>query len=166
MTAWVKVLLLAAAMALSAWGGHEFRDRAADAERAELVSEMTRERLQAEASARSEEAAVRVRQQRILDDEFVARTTAESHARAADAAAGRLRRAVNALAARCSPPSAAAPASGPPADSPGDLLADLHGRLDALAGDFAAEADRYRRAGHACERTYDALSPPSDAPRP
>ena len=53
------------------------------------------------------------------------------------------------------------PAQGsPPASGAGLLLADVLGRADARAGVLAAYADEARTAGLACERAYDALTPP------
>lgn len=77
---------------------------------------------------------------------------------AARAAADRLRQHAQDLAARCRAPGDSAPApGGPPAPAPGDLLAELLGRIDRAAGDLAAHADRAMSAGRACERAYDSL---------
>lgn len=41
--------------------------------------------------------------------------------------------------------------------STGSLLAELFREIDTAAGEYAAEADRARAAGLACERSYDAV---------
>lgn len=46
---------------------------------------------------------------------------------------------------------------GAPAADPVDLLAELHRRADARAGELAAIADARGTAGRACERAYDTL---------
>jgi len=75
-------------------------------------------------------------------------------AAAAGRAADSLRGHVSTLAGQCASP-AAGSASGAGA---GDLLADMLGRVEAAGRELAAEADRARAAGAACERAYDALT--------
>lgn len=56
---------------------------------------------------------------------------------------------------------AANPSTGtgvPAGSDPLDLLADLFGQSDDLAGQLAKEADRSRIAGLSCERQYDSLT--------
>jgi hypothetical protein len=83
--------------------------------------------------------------------------------RGADAAAGRLRQRVAATAASCgaAPSNPAASVPSPAASTPADLLAEVHRRIDEAAGGIADFADRASNAGHTCERSYDALKPPT-----
>lgn len=120
-------------------------------------------RLTAEAARQAEEAALResaFRAALITQTEAAnAATNSARRARADSAAAGRaadgLRGHVATLAGQCSTP---ATGSAPGAD-PGALLADMLGRMEAAGRELAAEADRARIAGTACERAYEALTP-------
>lgn len=73
--------------------------------------------------------------------------------------ADRLRRAVADTAARCRSASTdPAPAgSGETARATGDVLAELHSRIDEAAGIIAAHADAARVAGQACEQAYEGV---------
>lgn len=88
----------------------------------------------------------------------------------ADAASGKLYQRIAALnasirAARDHPASAAASASASaPAGDGLDMLADVQRRIDSAAGQLAAIADERGAAGQLCERDYDALKVPGDAP--
>lgn len=101
-------------------------------------------------------------------------THAQTQVRAAQAAAARardaadsLQRRVEAVAAQCANPArdAAAPdpsfaARGAPTQDPGAVLTQLLRGLAQAAGELAAVADARGAAGAACERAYDALTPP------
>lgn len=121
----------------------------------------------ASAAAKASAAALAESERRIKEtqgaiDEAENQTArARADAVAADRARGSLQQRFAAVAARCSSARAdPAPASpGPPASAPGDLLADVLGRIDAAAGELAAYADASRTAGLACVRSYEALNP-------
>ncbi len=101
-------------------------------------------------------------------------THAQTQVRAAQAAAARardaadgLQRRVEAFTAQCANPArdAAAPdpsfaARGTPTQDPGAVLTQLLRGLAQAAGELAAVADARGAAGAACERAYDALTPP------
>jgi hypothetical protein len=127
-----------------------------DAERAR----QTEDALHAAKAARLEESRRATAQQGVIDE--ANRQTAQAHdARAAsDAAAERLRQRVSAVSARCgaAPSHPATTKPSQTASSPGDLLADLHRRLDEAAGELADVADARGRAGSACEASYRALN--------
>lgn len=91
-----------------------------------------------------------------LERERAARADA---ARAATAALG-LRDAARAAAARCSAPRSdpTALAAGPAASAPGDVLADVLGRVDGRAGELAEALDVAYARGQRCAADYDALT--------
>lgn len=96
-----------------------------------------------------------------------ARDLATVGAAAADAAGGRLRDRAATVAAACRRPAAdpAAVAAGPAASSPGDLLADVLGRLDAAGRLVAAYADAAAVNGEQCAADYQTLrSAPKENP--
>jgi hypothetical protein len=88
-----------------------------------------------------------------------ARDLASLDAAAAGAAGGRLHDRAAALAAACRGPArgAAAVAAGPAASAPGDLLADVLGRLDAAGRLVAAYADTAAINGEQCAADYQTL---------
>jgi hypothetical protein len=113
------------------------------------------ERQAREALAR--EAALRtalISQTEAANDAAQAARRARLDSAAAGRAADSLREHVARVAGRCS----AAATDSPAGAAPGDLLADMLGRLEAAGRELAAEADRARAAGAACERSYDALT--------
>lgn len=123
------------------WEVSDARRAVADAKaRAEAEAEFNR-RLEAQQEAASAAAETLRR----------ARLDAAAAGRAADSLRGH----VATLAGQCAAP-AAGSASGAGA---GDVLADMLGRLEAAGRELAAEADRARAAGAACERAYDSLKP-------
>lgn len=91
-------------------------------------------------------------------DRFTALADA-SHAHAVSALDG-LRQRAAAADARCLPRDSAAVAAGSAASAPGDLPADVLGRLGQAAVDIAAFADKSRGAGSDAEQQYDSLSLP------
>lgn len=130
------------------------------AEFAEYRATQAKEHTQALEKVRVDEAHIRKIQQEALNAEYLARIAAEADADSARNAAGGLRQraAQLAAAARCSAGDSALAASGPPADAPGDLLAELLERVDQAAGEIGRYADQARRSGQLCERSYDALT--------
>jgi hypothetical protein len=111
--------------------------------------------------ARAEEQRRVTAQQEITDETTRQSNVAQTARAGADAAAVGLRARAAVVAARCdratSDPAAASPS--PAAGAPGDLLADVLGRLDAAGRELAATADQRGIAGAACERSHDALKP-------
>ncbi|WP_174907011.1 DUF2514 family protein [Burkholderia diffusa] len=96
-----------------------------------------------------------VAQQRVATDAAKERDQAVADAAAADGAAVSLRKQVAALVADVR---RAAASTGSTATGDGlDLLADVLGRTDEAAGEFARIADERGIAGQQCERSYDAL---------
>lgn len=116
----------------------------------------------AEAEARAEEQrrnAAQKESDRVQAEEI---QRARADAAAAGAAADQLRQRVAALvaAARESRGNPAAAFVGPPAEDAAGMLADVLGRCVERVRVLAAVADDRGAAGGACERSYDALTPP------
>lgn len=154
----VIVLLLLALLGWQ-WGRAEHALRKAESAEAQLIA--VNARIDFETKARAVEQARTTKLQEAQDADHKARLVAEADARRADAAADSLREraAQLAAAARCPVQDPAAATSGPPANAPADLLADLLGRSDEIAGELARYADQARLAGQLCERSYQALMP-------
>jgi hypothetical protein len=124
------------------------------------------DRAQATAAAASAAEVQRAREQewsnrygQIEQEAANALQTLATHRAAADVAAGGLRDAARAAAARsraACPRAPAAPGSAPAAD-PADLLADVLGELEQAGRELATEAGKRRDAGLTCERAHDAL---------
>ena len=124
----------------------EIREKTATAERAFRTTETDwRNQIDKEAEdgqtridlARRDAAAARTERERLLAD--VARYRAAARAASGSGAA----------------------TSGPTTGDALDLLADLFSRADQAAGELAEFADAAHAAGLACERSYDALTKPS-----
>lgn len=117
---------------------------------------------QAEADARAEEQRRTAEVQKAADEAREREAQALADAAAANATGQRLRDRLAALAARggqaASDPGPAT--GGPPAGDPIGVLAGVLARADERAGILAQYADAARTAGLACERAYDALTPP------
>ncbi|MET3820426.1 hypothetical protein ACVK00_003189 [Burkholderia sp. PvR073] len=94
-------------------------------------------------------------QQEIATDAAKERDQAVADAAAADGAAVGLRKQVAALVADIR--RAGASTGSTTAGDALDLLADVLGRTDEAAGEFARIADERGIAGRQCERSYDAL---------
>lgn len=154
----VIVLLLLALLGWQ-WGRAEHAQRSADTYKTQLQAADSR--IAFEVRARAVEQQRTKQLQEAQDADHKARLVAEADARRADAAADSLREraAQLAAAARCPVQDPAAATSGPPANAPADLLADLLGRSDEIAGELARYADQARLAGQLCERSYQALMP-------
>lgn len=125
--------------------------RAVDAESQRLAERAQRteeQRRTAAVTKEAEDAATRI-------------SELEADLRSARSGADRLRDAAAGAAGRARANSCPATASArQPGDDPIGLLVDVLGRVDQRAGDLAEYADRLRIAGIACERSYDALTPP------
>lgn len=134
---------------------------------AELEAQVQAERTHAAESARQAEANYRaiesawVRKHQEIAHEAEQNARRWALAAAAGAVAGDgLRHRATQLAARCPAPESAALAEpGPTAASPGAVLADVLGRLEAAGRELAAVADARGVAGQACERAYGVLRP-------
>lgn len=101
--------------------------------------------------AAKQEAVSHAQTQTQLAEADAARARGESVGLRADLASYR-------AAARRAAANSAAGAGVPAGADPLDLLVDLFGQSDDLAGQLAKEADRSRIAGLACERQYDSLN--------
>lgn len=156
-----KVLALAIVVLLALlgfkWGEAEHQHRLAN--QANSARDAAVAAYQTEAANRVTESKRVHRLQEAIDAEHLASLVAQEAARRADAAAVSLRSRARQLAAdsRCPAANSSAAASGPPAQAPGDLLADMLERLDDRAGELARYADQARAAGQLCERAYDSL---------
>lgn len=136
--------------------------RILDAERAGWAAEreaMARNAATASEAARAMETRRAAAIQEVITHAEVVAAQARSDAASSAAAGAGLRQRAATVAARCSGatgnPAAAVPGSA--ASTPGDLLADVLGRLDEAGRQLAAVADARGAAGAACERSYDAL---------
>jgi len=145
-------LVVNAAVVVSLAGGY-FKGRADGVRTTTAVAQA--EQIAAINAARAEEQRRTAAQQEIAKDANQQRTAALADAFAARAAAGSLQQCVDRLvaAARHSAATAGSPATGDALD----LLAELFGRTDEAAGEFARIADERGIAGQQCERSYDAL---------
>lgn len=157
-----KALAIVVAVLIAAlgwqWGRAERAGRQADQYQVERDAAL--QSLAKEHEARTEEVRRHAALQDALNAEYRARQEVEADLRRADAAAVGLRDRARQLAAaaRCPARSAEAAASSPPAEAPGDLLADMLLRIDEAAGELGRHADQSRLAGQLCERAYDALT--------
>lgn len=145
----------------------------ADTTKAQLSA--ARQALQAEQVNRQREKELRSAAESNARQTEIALAEARRDRAAADIAGQRLREQVAELVAaskRAAGTAAGPAASGTPVAGGAtaiDLLAELHARTDAAAGELAAVADDARVRGQACERAYDAVigvdEQSSNAPR-
>jgi len=142
--------------------------RVASAKRAEAEAKMQLASFTANAEANARKASEKYRsletamRAQLEENQHAAETKlAEAQAAAARAniAAIGLRQRAAQLAAACrSAPSNPSPiASRTPTNTPGDLLADMLGRVDEVAGETSRYADQLRIAGEACARDYETV---------
>ncbi|UEP27027.1 DUF2514 family protein [Burkholderia sp. B21-007] len=147
----IWLLVVAGVIAGSACGyfkGHRDADQSAKvADQKRQIDDLTNERNE----FRRRLAA----QQEIATDAAKKRDQAVADAATADAAAVSLRKQVAALVADVR--RAGASTGSATAGDALDLLADVLGRTDEAAGEFARIADGRGIAGRQCERSYDAL---------
>ncbi|WP_081086761.1 DUF2514 family protein [Burkholderia cepacia] len=151
-------LTIVASVVIGAAAGYSKGHRDADQSRtvetqAQRIRELVAERDESDRIARQ--------QQGNAENAAKQREQARAAADAADAAADSLRKQVAELVARTRDP--AAPAGSAAAGGALDLLAELFGRTDEAAGEFARIADDRGIAGRQCESDYDALT--VEAPR-
>lgn len=165
-----KPLALIMLVALSLWGfGHWRYTAGQTAERLVWSDKWSkRDKADADAIARREssERAEEQRRQKAADAEREQAekelATMQANVDAADLAAGGLRKQLSTLQRQLAGSetgriSAIASASAAKAEA-ASLLAQLLGEADAMAGEFAKEADARYIAGGACERTYDRVT--------
>ena len=158
-------VLLAALVALISWW-HLTRVHAAEkavhAHYAVVLAEIRDKTAVAAAAFRATETAWRTRIEKEASDGQTRIDLARRDAGAARAAADSLRADVaryRAAARAASNPGSAT--AGPAAADALDLLADLFSRADQRAGELAEFADAAHAAGRTCQRSYDALTKPS-----
>ena len=176
-TLWASALV--ASLAGSLWlhlGRFQLQRELSRAETTLATERAERERERADAAvalaaaadqARQTEAQWRTRHQEVQDHaRRQVQAAVADGARARDAADG-LRQRADALAARCAGPSPANAAIGAEPANRGEtasgsaaVLADVLREVAHMAVELAAVADARGVAGAACERAYDALTPP------
>lgn len=148
-----------ALVALLAWGGfHRHQARAA-------VATLKAEKAQADidnANAAADKALEEKRRigakQGVIDDALKKRDAAVAAARAADAARLLVNDQLDALQAEAGRRDPAAGGQCEAAEARAGLYAELYRSADLRAGLVAGEAEGYRAAGEACERSYDSLT--------
>jgi len=146
--------LIAALLGASA--GFEVEHLISARQIADMKSEAATAQTKAVEAARTEEQRRTAAQQEIAENAAKERDQAGADAAAAASAADGLRKQVAVLVDRARHP---ATATGSPAAGDAlDLLADVLGRTDEAAGEFARIADERGIAGQQCERDYDALT--------
>jgi hypothetical protein len=162
---WAWAALLAASCAAGWWQNE--RADSAELELAELKAQVAGEEATRTAAARTRDHAERVEEARradstrkAIEDAHLAQDTARRDAAGARTELERLRKhAAGLAAARCAGRSDPAPtSSGPPAQDPGLVLADMLGRAAERAQKLAALADDRGIAGAACEAHADGLT--------
>ena len=163
--AWGAGLVLVALASVIAWQALTISGLRVDVARLEKAAaeETTRRQIAVSAaltSYRAEEARRRAAQEESRHEALEQAARADAARRDADAAAGRLRQHLAALAGQCgaAPGGSGAAAGSPPAAAPGDLLADVSRRLEAAGRELATYAERAAIAGAKCERDYDAVT--------
>ncbi|MCA8293325.1 DUF2514 domain-containing protein [Burkholderia sp. AU30198] len=129
--------------------GHRDADQSHTVEtQAQRIRELVAERDESDRIARQ--------QQGNAEDASSKRDQARADAVRAASAADGLRKQVDELIARARDPGAAT--GGAAAGGAIDLLADMFGRTDEAAGEFARIADERGIAGRQCESDYDSLT--------
>lgn len=170
-----KLMIAAAFIAASAFGGYTVRGWQADAEIEGLTSDHAkaqlkteRERDEVSTKYRKLERDTGNRIQEIVDEATrITDASRQSDTRLRDADQ-RLRIALHTLRVACGPsratPGAAVAPGSPAASSPGDLLAYVQGRIDDAANQLAEGLDRSYLAGKTCERIGDTIQTNSRKP--
>lgn len=165
---YIQLMIAAAVLAAGFASGWKLRDLAADAEAAQLRQAHATQTAEWERAAREstdQQRDLEKLRRKAVDKEVadVRQNAALDASRAADlrTANGRLLEHVARLAAHADQgcrDTAPAPRSAP-ATGPGLVLADLYRSVDREAEQLAASYDAARRAGLACERVYESLTP-------
>lgn len=160
-------VLLAVVLALAlSYGAGRIQQHASDAktfqaERTTAALDAAHVQIKAVDEARAEEQRRTQQISEIANETTQQAIAARADARAAGAAADRLRARVDQLvaASRAADDSAAAGASpGQSGGDPLDVLVDVLRRTDGAAGEVGEYADNLKAAGLACERSYGALN--------
>lgn len=153
-----RALSIALAVALSMACWQYLRAERAEKTLAQERAQIAQQIRWAESAARTEERRRAKTIQEASDAEYLARVAAQADARRSRSALNGLRQRADQLASSCSASDPSTAPSGPPASSPGHLLADMLGRSGEAAAELAEYADRSRIAGQLCERSFDALT--------
>lgn len=151
--------------ALLAWGGyHRHQART-------VVTQLKDEHAQAalaNATAEADRALEGNRRlnakQGVIDDALKKRDAAAAAARAAESARLLVNDQLDALQAEAGRRDPAAGGQCAPAEARAGLYAELYRSADLRAGLIAGEAEGYRAAGEACERSYESLNSIRSAP--
>ena len=146
-------LVVIAAVFVGAAAGYSKGHR--DADQSHTV-ETQAQRIRDLVTERNESDRIARQQQKDAEDASKKRDQARADAAAAASTADGLRKQVAELIERSR--GSAASARGPATGDALDLLADVLGRTDEAAGEFARIADERGIAGRQCERDYDALT--------
>ena len=146
-------LVVIAAVFVGAAAGYSKGHR--DADQSHTV-ETQEQRIRDLVTERNESDRIARQQQKDAEDASKKRDQARADAAAAASIADGLRKQVAELIGRSR--GSAASARGPATGNALDLLADVLGRTDEAAGEFARIADERGIAGRQCERDYDALT--------
>lgn len=164
---WLPIAIAAIAIISLAWYGHEKDQAGYDrgvAEWKKKYDDKAADLAAAQAQFEKEQRAEETRRQDAIDqvrrDAQQQVQQAKADARDADAASKRLQQQLDRMGAayRNASKNPGTPAGGQAAACPAGVLADLLRESDARSGILAAEADRARAAGSACERSYDSLN--------
>lgn len=161
-------LALLLALGLAGWQWSEAVAARADAasvrlQFAEYRETQERQARQALEKLRVEKARSDKIRQEAIDAEFLARQSAEADAARLRASHGQLQRYAEDLATSLGR-AAGDPAIAGRCEAAVNELAVVVGALDGFAEEAATAADSAIRAGQLCERTHDALTPPSPGP--
>ncbi|MGN5354318.1 DUF2514 family protein [Ralstonia sp. L16] len=163
-----RVLLAILLLVIASYGAGRLQQHRSDtktyqAERTAAALDSARDQIKAVDEARIEEQRRTHEISEIANEATHQIAIARADARAASAAADRLRARVDQLAtaSRAAGYSSAVRAGpGQPSGDPLDVLVDVLRRTDGAAGELGEYADNLKAAGLACERTYDALIKP------
>ena len=153
--------------ALLAWGGfHRHQARAA-------VATLKAEKAQADvdnANAAADKALEEKRRigakQKVIDDALKKRDASAAAARAADARSVQLNAQIDALQAASGAGDPTAGGQCEAAETRASVYAGLLREAEGFARGVVAEAEGYRAAGEACERSYESLINRASAPQP
>ena len=153
---WLQIGDLVALALLGFWAGWSWQGSRCESKYIALGAEYAEARAAAERQARSEETRRAAAVEGIRRDAKQQIEQAQADATAADATADSLRQQL-AERTRRATQGAGACHGGSPTTATLILYSELLDRADARAGELAAEADRRRVAGLACEAQYDSL---------
>ena len=154
---WLQAGGLIALVLLGFWVGWSWQGSRWESKYIALGAAWAESRAAAERQARSEETRRAAAVEGIRRDAKNQIEQAQADADAADAAADSLREQLAERTRRATQGAGACP-GGSPTTSTLVLYSELLDRADARAGELAAEADRRRVAGLACEAQYYSLS--------